>query len=162
MCDACALCADTANLDPNDADGLMYRIPFPRLISQRLSSGLLRRNFGRWYQDMMMESHFHLVTALLLTIAVMAMVELVFDQSASSFSRIGWLALLSGAMLLTINALHRYFFFMMWAEQVANQASCARCGTYGRFRLVRESGHHCDVACKRCAFEWSIEEPTDD
>ena len=139
----------------------MYRVPLTRLLSQRLSSGLARRNFGRWYQDMMMESHLHLVTALLLTVAVMSMVELVFDRNAPGLTRIGWLTLLSGVVLLAVNALRNYFFFMMWAEHVAHQAVCASCGTYGRLRLVREAGQRCEVACKRCAFEWSIEEPRD-
>ncbi|MFM7256534.1 MAG: hypothetical protein ACKO3C_13035 [Betaproteobacteria bacterium] len=140
----------------------MQRLLVPRLISQRLASGLTRRTFARWYRDMMMESHLHLVTALLLTVAVMALVELVFDQSTPGFTRIGWLALLSGAVLIAVKALRNYFFFMMCAEQVANQAVCGRCGVYGRLRLVREKGQQCDVACKRCAFEWSIREPRDD
>jgi hypothetical protein len=140
----------------------MQRLPAPRLISQRLASGLTRRNFSRWYQDMMMESHLHLVTALLLTVAVMALVELVFDRSTPGFNRMGWLVLLGGAVLMAVKALRNYFFFMMCAEQVANQAVCARCGVYGRLRLVRETGRQCDVACKRCGFEWSIKEPRDD
>jgi uncharacterized Zn finger protein len=63
---------------------------------------------------------------------------------------------------MAVKALRNYFFFMMCAEQVANQAVCARCGVYGRLRLVRETGRQCDVACKRCGFEWSIKEPRDD
>lgn len=109
-----------------------------------------------------MESHLQLVTALLLSVAVMALVELVFDQSRQGQTRIAWLVLLCGVVFLAVKALRNYFFFMMWAERVANQAVCGQCGTYGRLRLVREAPQHCDVACKRCAFEWSIEELHDD
>ena len=143
----------------NLATAPMYRIPVPRLISQRLANGLAKRNFGRWYQNMMMESHLHLVTALLLSVAIMALVELIFDQSAPGLTRLAWLAVLATFVLVAMKALRNYFFFMMWAERVANQAVCSACGTYGRLRLVRESGQRCEVACKRCGNEWSIEEP---
>jgi len=129
------------------------------MISSELGVCLKRRSFSHWYQTMMMESHVHLVTTLLLTVAVMALVEVIFEQGLGVATRMAWLCLLSLAALFTIYCLRNYFVFMMWAERVAHQATCMGCGTYGRLRLVRQTQRHCAVACKRCANEWMIEEP---
>ncbi|NCZ29336.1 MAG: hypothetical protein EBX70_06500 [Betaproteobacteria bacterium] len=131
----------------------------PRLIALELTTALEQRSFSRWYRSMMMESHFHLITTLLLTVAVMALLEAILDHGLDTATRLVWLAALALAVLLAMYSLRRYFFFMMVAEQVANQATCKDCGAYGRLRLIGHVYPSCKVACKRCAFEWTIVEP---
>lgn len=108
---------------------------------------------------MMMESHVHLVTTLLLTVAIMALVEMIFEQGLVLATRMLWLSMLSLAVLLAMYCLRNYFVFMMWAEHVAHQANCPACGTYGRLSFVGQANRRCAVACKKCQAEWMIDEP---
>ena len=133
-----------------------------RLIALQLARCLEQGSFSRWYRAMMMESHLHLVTSLLLTVAVLALLEAIFDRDLQVRSRLVWLFLLVLAVPSAIFSIHRYFHFMMGAEYVANQATCGNCGVYGRLRLVAHQHPKCNVACKRCGFEWTIVEPNPD
>jgi len=55
-------------------------------------------------------------------------------------------------------ALRRYLYLLMHAEQVANQANCPKCTTYGSLALLEENRRTgaALVRCKKCSHEWTI------
>ena len=56
-------------------------------------------------------------------------------------------------------AMRRYLFLLMRAETIANQATCAACGEYGRFKVVSDdrSRQQTEVCCRKCAHHWVID-----
>ncbi|MBD1209854.1 MAG: hypothetical protein H9535_15585 [Ignavibacteria bacterium] len=134
----------------------------PRLIALQLARCLEQGSFSRWYRAMMMESHSYLITSLLLTVAVLALLEAIFEPGAQIARRLAWIGILAIAVISAIYSIRSYFHFLMRAEHIANQATCGDCGVYGRLRLIGDRHPHCDVACKRCGFEWTIIDPDTD
>jgi hypothetical protein len=55
-------------------------------------------------------------------------------------------------------SLRRYLYLLMHAEQVANQAVCPQCRTYGRLAVLRDDGpeRSVSVGCKSCSHDWPI------
>jgi len=55
-------------------------------------------------------------------------------------------------------ALRRYLYLLMHAEQVADQANCPKCTTYGSLTLVEEDRRtgNALVCCKKCSHTWTI------
>ena len=66
------------------------------------------------------------------------------------------LFIISGAIGLW--ALRRYLYLLMHAEDLANQANCPTCATYGRFNLLSESKRdsHIKVCCRKCGNSWDM------
>ncbi|MDH5540810.1 MAG: hypothetical protein OEY03_15515 [Rhizobacter sp.] len=122
-----------------------------------LPDGIRKFGFRKWYQRELMQSHAHLVLLFLCAIGLLATFE-VFNRSAPWTEQ----AFDVGALLLLVAvgvwSLRRYLFLLIHAEQVANQAVCERCKTYGRLNLLKESrtGHQVTVRCKKCENEWPI------
>ena len=55
-------------------------------------------------------------------------------------------------------ALRRYLYLLMHAEEVANQAVCPECQTYGRLAVVHDDSRTQRVGarCKQCGHDWPI------
>jgi hypothetical protein len=114
-----------------------------------------RLGFRRWYERQLMQGHAWLVGSLMCLFALLALFEnpgfgalrasnLIALVEASAAGCIGWYAL------------SRYLRIMMVTQRLAEQSTCKRCGTYGRYRLVGASVRSMSVRCQQCANEWSI------
>ena len=126
----------------------------------RLSDGIRRHGFRKWYERELLQSHAHLALTFLCAVGLFAAVEAAMHFTAWTDRAIDALAILiSGA--IGVWALRRYLYLLMHAEHVANQADCPQCGTYARFSLVESTpattGPSVTVCCRQCAHQWSID-----
>ena len=126
----------------------------------RLSDGIRRHGFRKWYERELLQSHAHLALTFLCAVGLFAAVEAAMHFTAWTDRAIDALAILiSGA--IGVWALRRYLYLLMHAEHVANQADCPQCGTYARFSLVEgtpaTTGLSVTVCCRQCAHQWSID-----
>lgn len=122
-----------------------------------LAEGVRRFGFRKWYERELLSSHAHLLLALLCSIALIGLLE-VFRAGTPAEKLLDVLLFIaSGAIGLW--ALRRYLFLLMHAEDVANQASCPACGSYGRFEVVgaNRQGRQARVRCRACGHGWTIE-----
>ena len=53
-------------------------------------------------------------------------------------------------------ALWRYLGMLVQAQRLSERSTCTRCGTYGRYRLVRATVSSMTVSCRKCENEWTI------
>lgn len=121
-----------------------------------LADGVRRVGFRKWYERELLSSHAHMVLAILSVIALLGSME--------AMRGVPWSQQLVNLLLVFISAavgywaMRKYFFLLMRAEEVANQASCEDCGEYGRFTIVEgENGPtRTRVACMKCAHKWTI------
>jgi hypothetical protein len=123
-----------------------------------LAEGISKHGFRKWYERELMRSHGHLVLLIACAIGLLTSFS-VYSSSAPWSER----ALDVAAIVLfaTVGqwSLRRFFFLLMHAESVANQAVCSACQTYGRLTLAQGSGGRAEsllVCCKKCAHEWAI------
>jgi predicted Zn finger-like uncharacterized protein len=123
-----------------------------------LSEGIRKHGFRKWYERELLQSHAHLVLTFLCSIALFGALEALgsFRAWADQWTNI---AALAASVSIGIWALRRYLYLLMHAETLANQAQCPHCKTYGRFKLVRETGaaDAVDVQCSNCEHRWHIE-----
>ena len=122
-----------------------------------LPDGLRKFSFRKWYERELFSSHAHMLLMFLCTIGLLAAFE-VYSKTASRLDQIfDVLAVLLFASV-GVWSLRRYLYLLMHAEQVANQAVCKQCETYGRFSLVEEDSATSQVMvrCKNCLHEWPI------
>ncbi len=127
------------------------------LLNRSLAEGIRRVGFRKWYERELLSSHAHMLLAFLCVIALMGSMEAFSGSSASGKLVNVALVLISGGIGLW--ALRRYLYLLMHAEQVANQANCPQCTTYGSMTLVEENRRNGQalVCCKKCAHQWTIE-----
>lgn len=124
----------------------------------KLSDGIRKHGFRKWYERELLQSHAHLALTFLCTVGVFAAFE-----SASTHTGFADRAFDIGTVLLCgavgLWALRRYLYLLSHAEAVANQADCPSCDTYARFRVVHShaDGRSVSVRCTKCAHEWTIE-----
>ncbi len=125
-------------------------------FNPRLAEGVRRFGFRKWYERELLSSHAHLLLTLLSSIALIGMLEVFKGGSLEEKLLDVLLFVASGCIGLW--ALRRYLFLLMYAEEVANQASCPDCGAYARFDVVsedRRSGQ-LGVCCRACRHGWTI------
>lgn len=111
--------------------------------------------FRRWYERELMLAHGWLVAALLSAFAAFALLE---DLSILA-PRLESLPALVAAFVagaIAWYALARYLRMLRLALHLAERSTCARCGTYGRYRLVGASSGSMTVSCRKCDAEWTI------
>ncbi len=122
-----------------------------------LAEGVRRYGFRKWYERELLSSHAHLLLALLCSIALIGLLEVFRGGSPAEKLLDVLLFIASGAIGLW--ALRRYLYLLMHAEEVANQANCPACGSYGRFEVAGEDGskQQTRVRCRACRHEWTIE-----
>lgn len=127
-------------------------------LNRSLGDGIRAVGFRKWYERELLSSHAHMLLTLLCTIAIMAILEVFRDASPSDKLLDVFLVLISAA--IGVWALRRYLYLLMHAEEVAHQANCPQCKTYGRLKCLSEnkSAGQTHVHCKQCAHEWTISE----
>ncbi len=122
-----------------------------------LAEGIRRHGFRKWYERELMQSHLHMLLLLLCTIGLLGAVE-VFNRSAPLADQLS--VALSALLCVGIGvwSLRRYLYLLMHAEEVANQAVCPRCQTYGRLAVLHDDARaqSVGVRCKHCGHEWPI------
>lgn len=125
-------------------------------LNPRLAEGIRNVGFRKWYERELLSSHAHMLLAFLCVIALMASMEAFRDGSPGERLLDVMLCIISAVTGLW--ALRRYLFLLMHAEEVANQANCPVCGTYGRLTLVHEDQRNGAVLvhCKKCGHEWTM------
>ena len=125
----------------------------------RLSDGIRRHGFRKWYERELLQSHLHLALTFLCAIGLFGAFEAAMHFTTWTDRAIDALAILAcGA--IGVWALRRYLYLLMHAEHAANQADCPHCGSYGRLTLVDEpspSNASVKVCCRQCAHQWSID-----
>ena len=123
----------------------------------QLAAGIRKHGFRKWYERELLQSHAHLLLLFLCSIGVMASVE-VYSARAPLRDRV--IDVIAILLLVAVGlwSLRRYLYLLMHAEQVANQAVCAECQTYGRFKLVSApvDAERVLVRCRKCEHEWTI------
>jgi len=130
-------------------------LPHARLSSRRLSDGIRRAGFRKWYERELLSSHAHLALAILSVVAMVASFEAFQGATLGEKLLDVLFVIVSGGIALW--ALRRYLFLNMRAEAVAHQASCGDCGEYGRFRVVGDTNaDETEVCCSKCAHRWTI------
>ena len=111
-----------------------------------------RLGFRRWYERRLLESHAWLVTCLLCALAVLALVD-GLDFRAAFFGSLLRGAMAFAAGLVCWISLARYVSMLVHANRLAEHATCAGCGTYGRFGFVDGQAR---VRCRGCGHEWLL------
>jgi len=54
--------------------------------------------------------------------------------------------------VICVYGMFRYQRILWEAESVGERATCATCGTYGRFKLISAS----TARCRKCEHEWRL------
>jgi hypothetical protein len=108
--------------------------------------------FRRWYERQLLESHAWLVTCLLCAFAALALIE-GLDFRAAFFGSLVRGAMAFAAGLLSWITLQRYVAMLVRANRLAEHATCATCGTYGRFSVLDDTSR---VRCRGCGHEWLL------
>ncbi len=123
-----------------------------------LREGIRKHGFRKWYERELMHSHGYLLLLLACAIGLMTSLA-VFSNAASAAQRALDAAAIALLAAVGIWSLRRYFFLLMHAEHVANQAVCSECKAYGRLKLVEgQTGpsESLQVCCRQCRHEWAI------
>ncbi|WP_119352807.1 MJ0042-type zinc finger domain-containing protein [Azohydromonas sediminis] len=122
-----------------------------------LADGIRKHGFRKWYERELLGSHAWLVLTFLCTIGLVAAFEGL--SLGGTDARLGNFAAIGLCGVVGVVALRRYLYRLMHAEQLANQAVCAQCQTYGRLEVTAEEagGRRLRVRCRHCAHEWSLE-----
>ena len=121
-----------------------------------LADSVQRVGFRKWYERQLLSSHAHMVLSVLSVVGLLGSLEATRGAEAGVQAMDVLMALACTG--IGIWSIRRYLFLLMRAEETANQATCPDCGTYGRFRVLRQRpAQQCvDVGCAKCAREWSI------
>lgn len=141
----------------------------PAPLQPPLAEGIRRLGFRKWYERELLASHAHMALAVFAAVAMLASFEAFAGASPAEKLLNTFFVLLSAAV--TLWALRRYTYLLMHAEQLANQASCPRCGVYGQLEpaapaasaapsaeRLSEAPRLVPVSCKRCRFQWDLHE----
>ncbi|MDH5286385.1 MAG: hypothetical protein OEX23_07085 [Betaproteobacteria bacterium] len=127
-----------------------------------LDDALRQGGFRRWYERQLIEGHVWLVTAFLALIMVAIALE-VLDFRGSRAGVLALAAIVVAGLALVAFAVRRFHLLLGRAEQLAEQAVCGRCRSYGRFDVVQGhdapeslTGRSVRVRCRGCAHEWQI------
>lgn len=125
-------------------------------------TSIRQRGFTKWYERELLIGHAHLVLLVLAALGALGAVE-AFGQAGSD--RLLMVVSLLVSTGIGVLALRRYFYHLMRAEQIANQASCPACEVYGRWQVESTdpgdagSGRPAamQVCCRRCRHRWRID-----
>ena len=126
----------------------------------RLSDGIRRHGFRKWYERELLQSHAHLALTFVCAIGLFAAFEAAMHFTTWADRAIDAIAIIACGGI-GVWALRRYLYLLMHAEHAANQADCPQCGAYARFTLVDGAGTTSvvpiKVRCRQCAHQWSID-----
>ncbi len=123
----------------------------------QLADGIRKHGFRKWYERELLQSHAHMTLAFGCLIGIFAAFEAISEGTNAKANALA-IVVCTGVGAW---AIRRYVRLLSGAEAVANQADCPACGTYARFRLIREVANGPDpgavcVHCKQCEHEWTI------
>ena len=126
----------------------------------RLSDGIRRHGFRKWYERELLQSHAHLALTFVCAIGLFAAFEAAMHFTTWADRAIDAIAIIACGGI-GVWALRRYLYLLMHAEHAAHQADCPQCGAYARFTLVDGAGAASAVpvrvCCRQCAHQWSID-----
>lgn len=127
-------------------------------LNRELADGIRQVGFRKWYERELLSGHAHMVLALLAAIGIMGSFEAFRGAPVQEKVMDVVFIIICGA--IGVWSIRRYLYLLGHAEQVANQADCPQCKTYGRFEVVAEDArlNTVQVRCKKCRHEWTIEE----
>ena len=122
-----------------------------------LAEGIRKHGFRKWYERELMQSHLHMFLLLLCTIGLLGGFE-VFSRSAPLADQLSVVLSVAACAGIGLWALRRYLYLLMRAEEVANQAVCPQCQTYGRLAVLHDDSRaqRVSVRCKHCGHDWPI------
>ncbi len=124
----------------------------------KLDEGIRKHGFRKWYERELMVSHAHLALLFVCSIGLLASFS-AYSANAPWVDRALDVAGIMLCVAVGLWSLRRYLFLLMHAEQIAGQAVCPRCKTYGRLAIALPQGHRGEstlVHCKKCDHEWGI------
>ena len=123
----------------------------------KLAEGIRKHGFRKWYERELMQSHLHMLLLLLCTIGLLGAFE-VFSRAAPLADQLSVVLSVIACAGIGVWAMRRYLYLLMHAEEVANQAVCSECQTYGRLAVTHEDGgsQQVGVRCKHCGHDWPI------
>lgn len=121
-----------------------------------LAEGVRRLGFRKWYERELLSTHAHLLLTILSAVGMLGTLEAMGASTAQQKLANAILFIVSGAIGLW--ALRRYLYLLMHAEDLANQANCPGCTSYGRFHLISENRRDSQirVCCSKCGHSWDI------
>lgn len=124
----------------------------------RLIEGIRKHGFRKWYERELMHSHAHLVLLFVCAIGLLTSFS-VYSNNAPWVDRGLDAAAIVLCAAVGLWSLRRYLFLLTHAEQVASQAVCSECKTYGRLSIADGQMHRGEsilVRCRKCEHEWAI------
>lgn len=124
----------------------------------RLTDGIRKHGFMKWYERELLLGHGWLVLALLAAVVAFAALELLFD-GASAFDTLLSAAAFTLSGLATAKLVHRFLAHIVAAQRAATQARCAQCTSFGRLQVVDHGRMWLRVRCRKCGHEWRMDEP---
>jgi hypothetical protein len=146
----------------------------PGVPAMELSKEVGKRGFRSWYERQLIASHLYLTACILAALGVAVFIGAYRSAGGAAH---GLVMLLAGFVsgIIAIHAWQQYRSMMTRAQRLADKATCAKCGTYGRLgvtdasriahpvyddRGVR-SADDADAAwlrveCKGCGHTWTI------
>ena len=124
----------------------------------RLAQGIRTIGFRKWYERRLLTGHAHLAAVLLAVLGLMMALEAATRYATTAERVFDW-AVAAACAAAGLWALRRYLYLLTYAESVAHQADCAKCGTYGRLELLQShaQGDDVTVRCRHCGHSWRIE-----
>ena len=115
------------------------------------ADSIRRLGFNRWYERQLIEGHAWFISAFVCLIAIAAcMEELTFRGSA--LQALTYLGIVLAASITAVYGMVRYQQILVRAERIGGQATCSKCGTYGRFNLFAD----CMARCRKCEHQWRL------
>ena len=125
----------------------------------QLAEGIRKHGFRKWYERELMHSHAHLLLLFICSIGLLTSFGIYSSQAPWPDRMIDVVAIL---LFVSVGlwSLRRYLYLLMHAEQVANQAVCSECKSYGRIVLTDAPAkpETVPVRCRKCDHEWAIDD----
>jgi predicted Zn finger-like uncharacterized protein len=123
----------------------------------KLSAGIRKHGFSKWYERELLQSHGHLLLTFLCMVGLFA----AFEALGSTLSWVDQaLDILAIGLCAAIGlwALRRYLYLLNHAEATASQADCPQCNVHGRFAVESEDdkAQTLKVRCRKCSQVWTI------
>jgi hypothetical protein len=124
----------------------------------KLTDGIRKHGFRKWYERELLTSHGHLVLAFLCLIGIFAGFEALSGSRGSWSDQAVDILAIGLCSAVGLWALRRYLYFLSHAEATANQADCPSCEAYGSFVVESENEPErtLQVCCRKCSHKWSI------
>jgi predicted Zn finger-like uncharacterized protein len=123
----------------------------------KLTDGIRKHGFRKWYERELLTSHGHLVLTFLSLIGLFAGFEALGTTRSWLDQAIDIVAIFL-CCAIGLWSLRRYLYYLSHAEAAANQADCPQCKAYGRFAVESENENSRTllVRCRKCSFRWTI------